>query len=233
MSIQGLLLSLLASAVLLAQETPAPEIAFESVPNPLNLPADLYLGEVAGVAVNSKGHIFIFDRAARTPSSSSTHGRLIREIGKDLYGFYQAHVVRVDKDDNIWCVDEGTNTVINSIPLVTCRWCSGGSGSWSMALLRSLRRMRRRPARGQLLQSTDGRGLGCGRQHLRERWLQQLARRQVRQGRQLDQVVGRARQRARPVQHPAHHRDRREPDRCMWGIARTGASRCSRATARS
>src|SRR6202043_2660884 len=40
----------------------------------------------------------------------------IREIGKDLYGFSFAHVVRIDKDDNIWCVDEGTNMVIEFDP---------------------------------------------------------------------------------------------------------------------
>ena len=41
---------------------PAPLIPFESVPNPLTLPEDMYLGEVAGVAVNSQGHIFVFSR---------------------------------------------------------------------------------------------------------------------------------------------------------------------------
>ena len=39
----------LASAATLAQEVPA--IRFDSVPEPLKLPKDLYLGEVTGVAV--------------------------------------------------------------------------------------------------------------------------------------------------------------------------------------
>jgi hypothetical protein len=95
----------------------APEITFESVADPLKLPADMNLGEVAGVAVNSKGHIFIFDRAARTRLLEFDRaGAFIREIGKDLYGFVQAHVVRVDKSDNIWCVDEGANVVIKFNP---------------------------------------------------------------------------------------------------------------------
>src|SRR5580704_14758862 len=95
----------------------APEIAFDSVADPLKLPADMNLGEVAGVAVNSKGHIFIFDRAARTRLLEFDRvGTFIREIGKDLYGFVQAHVVRVDKNDNIWCVDEGANVVIKFNP---------------------------------------------------------------------------------------------------------------------
>ena len=95
----------------------APQLPFESVADPLRLPADLNLGEVAGVAVNSKGHIFIYDRAARTRLLEfDSGGVFIREIGKDLYGFDQAHVVRVDKDDNVWCVDEGANVVIRFNP---------------------------------------------------------------------------------------------------------------------
>ena len=39
-----------------------PEIAFDSAANPLQLPDDIYLGEVAGVATNSKGDIFVYTR---------------------------------------------------------------------------------------------------------------------------------------------------------------------------
>jgi DNA-binding beta-propeller fold protein YncE len=43
-------------------------------------------------------------------------GKFIREIGKDLYGFAFAHTVRIDRDDNIWATDEGTNMVIKFNP---------------------------------------------------------------------------------------------------------------------
>src|SRR5471030_546023 len=39
-----------------------PTIAFDSAPNPLKLPANMYFGEVSGVSVNSKGHIFVLSR---------------------------------------------------------------------------------------------------------------------------------------------------------------------------
>lgn len=45
---------------LLAQQPP--EIRYTSVPDFLKLPPDTYFGEVAGVAVNSKGHVFVFSR---------------------------------------------------------------------------------------------------------------------------------------------------------------------------
>jgi DNA-binding beta-propeller fold protein YncE len=94
-----------------------PEISFDSVPNLLKLPLDLYLGEAAGVAVNSKGHIFVYTRSGHTMLLEfDRDGRFLRRIGNDLYGFVFAHVVRVDKEDNIWCVDEGANMVIKFNP---------------------------------------------------------------------------------------------------------------------
>ena len=53
--IVGLLVLLSPSAF--AQQSP-PEIPYDSVANLLKLPPDMHLGEVAGVAVNSKGHIY-------------------------------------------------------------------------------------------------------------------------------------------------------------------------------
>src|SRR5258707_4260581 len=40
-----------------------PQIPYESVPNFLKMPADVHLGEATGVAVNSKGHIFVYSRS--------------------------------------------------------------------------------------------------------------------------------------------------------------------------
>ena len=40
----------------------------------------------------------------------------MREIGYGLYGFVFAHAVRVDADDNIWVVDEGSDMVIKFSP---------------------------------------------------------------------------------------------------------------------
>ena len=45
-----------------ARQAPVPELPFESVPNPLTMPNDVHFGEIAGVAVNSKKHVFVFSR---------------------------------------------------------------------------------------------------------------------------------------------------------------------------
>ena len=94
-----------------------PEIPFDSVANALKLPDNLYLGEGIGVATNSKGHVFVYTRSGATRLFEfDQNGTFVKEIGKDLYGFQFAHAVRVDKDDNIWAVDEGTNMVIKFDP---------------------------------------------------------------------------------------------------------------------
>ncbi|HTA47337.1 MAG TPA: peptidyl-alpha-hydroxyglycine alpha-amidating lyase family protein [Bryobacteraceae bacterium] len=94
-----------------------PEIPFDTVPNLIKLPPNLYLGEAMGVATNSKGHFFVFTRSANTRLFEfDQNGNYVREIGEGNYGFEFAHSVRVDAEDNIWAVDEGTNMVIKFNP---------------------------------------------------------------------------------------------------------------------
>ena len=104
-----------------------PELPFESVPNPLKLPADIHFGEVAGVAVNSHGHVFVFSRGGSShgPAYMATaaqllefdaDGNYVREIGKNLNAWSYAHAVRIDPEDNIWVVDKGSNMILRFTP---------------------------------------------------------------------------------------------------------------------
>ena len=116
---------MLLSAPVLAQES-VPTIPFESVSNLLRLPPNLYLGEVTGVAVNSKKHIFVLSRGNTTgPAFGATaaqllefgpDGKFLREIGKNLYAWAFGHTVRVDKEDNIWAVDKGSDMIVKFNP---------------------------------------------------------------------------------------------------------------------
>jgi hypothetical protein len=122
--------ALLSSAAVAQQPSApptAPQIPFDSVPNALKLPTDLYMGEAAGVAVNSKGHIFVFHRGGSShgPAFANTaaqlwefdsDGRFLREIGKNLYAWSFAHAVRIDKDDNIWVIDKGSDMIVRFNP---------------------------------------------------------------------------------------------------------------------
>jgi len=129
------LTQVLLSATLVAganAQNPAPEIRFDSVPNPLQLPASIYLGEVAGVATNSRGDIFVYTRTGHPTITIGTarpfahggsrlfefdrNGKFVREIGKDSYGFMFAAQVRIDPSDNIWVVDQMTSMVMKFDP---------------------------------------------------------------------------------------------------------------------
>jgi len=115
------LLALLAPLSIAQQSVP--EIPFDSVPDFLKLPAGMNFGEVPGVAVNSAGHVFVFTRSntatgpAYGPAAAQllefdANGEFVREIGKGLYAWAEAHTVRIDKDDNIWAIDKGSDMVI-------------------------------------------------------------------------------------------------------------------------
>jgi streptogramin lyase len=119
------LLVLPAAATLAAQPAP-PQIAFESVPDFFKLPPDLYFGEAAGVAVDSHGNVFVFSRgntsgpafgaAAAQLLEFDPSGHFMREIGHNLYGWSFAHSVRIDRHDNIWVADKGSNVVVRFNP---------------------------------------------------------------------------------------------------------------------
>ncbi len=115
----------LAPRIAAAAET-VPTIAYDSVPNLLRLPRDLYFGEVSGVALNSKGHVLVLSRGNTTGpayAAAATQllefgpdGRFRREIGHNLYAWSFAHTVKVDAHDNIWVTDKGSDMVIKFTP---------------------------------------------------------------------------------------------------------------------
>src|SRR4029077_15191868 len=119
-------LALVLAAGLLQQPRAVPDIAYDADPDFLKLPDSLYFGEVAGVAVNSQGHVFAFSRggtvgpafgaAASQLLEFDKNGRFVREIAKNLYALSYAHSVRVDRQDNIWVVDKGSDMIVKLTP---------------------------------------------------------------------------------------------------------------------
>jgi DNA-binding beta-propeller fold protein YncE len=117
---------LLAAPMARGQQT-IPEIPYDSAPDFLKLPTNMYLGEASAVTVNSKGHVFVFSRGGSSvgPAFAETaaqllefdaNGRFVREIGKNLYAWSFAHGIKADAHDNIWAVDKGSNMVVKFRP---------------------------------------------------------------------------------------------------------------------
>lgn len=122
----GALVMTMVSAAAGFAQAPVPEIPYEADADFLKLPPHVYFGEVAGVAVNSQRHVFVFSRGGTTgPAFGAAasqlfefdqHGNFVREIARGLYALSYAHSVRIDRDDNIWFVDKGSDMVVKLNP---------------------------------------------------------------------------------------------------------------------
>lgn len=110
------------------QNSNVPEIPFVSVPNYLKYPPEMNLGEVLGVAVNSKGHLMVLNHPGTATAGPlygnattqilefDENGHFLREVGQGVYGLGYSHSIRFDRYDNLWVVDKGTNSVMKFDP---------------------------------------------------------------------------------------------------------------------
>jgi DNA-binding beta-propeller fold protein YncE len=110
-----------------------PELAYQVVPEFFEYPADWVTGEASGVALNSRGHIFLFQRAKPMLSEFDESGRYLRSLGEGL--FDHPHGLRIDSQDNIWTTDDTNHTVLKLSPagkvlLVLGRRNNGGEADW-------------------------------------------------------------------------------------------------------
>src|ERR1700685_3642912 len=99
-----------ASAQVLPVAKPVPELGYRVSPDFFELPDNWVEGEASGVALNSKGHIFLFQRTRPMLSEFDENGHYIRSLGEGL--FDHPHGLRIDSDDNIWTTDDTNNTVL-------------------------------------------------------------------------------------------------------------------------
>ena len=121
----------IAGGVLYGQDS-VPTIQFDANASPLSMPDNVHLGEVAGVATNSRGEIYVYTRTGNPTITVGTAravahgggrlfkfdraGKYVGEIGQGIYGFLQPQQVRVDSQDNVWVVDQMSTQVIKFDP---------------------------------------------------------------------------------------------------------------------
>ena len=94
----------------------------EIIVSNMNMPPNVHLGEAAGVSTDSKGNIYVYSRTGSGGNIDfrrsaqlfefGPDGKFMREIGgTNNYVMGWAHSVRLDADDSIWIVDNGTNLI--------------------------------------------------------------------------------------------------------------------------
>lgn len=108
-----LVLFLSATFSVAATESPVAQVTslpYREVPDFFQLPSEWHFGEVSGVAVDSHGHIFVFQRTAPMLSEFDGSGKFLRELGAGL--FTHPHGLRIDAKDNIWATDDGSHLVL-------------------------------------------------------------------------------------------------------------------------
>jgi DNA-binding beta-propeller fold protein YncE len=84
------------------------------VPHEFELPANMNFGSVSGVAINSKGHVFLLHRGPSPLMEFTAEGQFVRALGDGLYD--RPHGLRIDAEDNIWTTDVGGHVVYKFNP---------------------------------------------------------------------------------------------------------------------
>jgi len=129
-SIIAALILLVASGTA-AQPANIPDLDYTPVPESFKLPAGANFGAVSGVAINSKGHIFVLSRGPQPVMEFDADGNYIRAFGEGL--FDRPHGLRIDAEDNIWATDGGSHIVLKFSPqgrVLMVLGVRGSPGEW-------------------------------------------------------------------------------------------------------
>ena len=121
------------SAVASSPFQAVPELPYCAVTNFFKFPKGMIAGEASAVAVNAKGHIFLFQRTKPMLAEYDEKGNFVQSIGEGL--FSHPHGLRIDADGNLWTTDDGSHLVLKLDPsgtvlLVLGRINTGAEADW-------------------------------------------------------------------------------------------------------
>jgi len=121
------LLSLLLASALWLPGQPDHSWGLRAVPGFLQPPIDGNIVQPTGVAVNSKGHVFVFNKGNRQLMEFDRQGQYLRSLGHGL--FRDPHGLRIDGEDNIWTTDLEAHVVLKLSPEGQVLMVLGENGS--------------------------------------------------------------------------------------------------------
>jgi DNA-binding beta-propeller fold protein YncE len=93
---------------------PVPELGLRVDPDFFAATEQLNAGEASAVALDSRGHIYLFQRVRPMLAEYDPGGHFIRSLGEGL--FTHPHGLRIDDKDNLWTTDDGSHLVLKLSP---------------------------------------------------------------------------------------------------------------------
>ena len=192
-----------------------PDIPRTSVPNFFKLPAGPVFRRRHRHRHQLEGTRLRLHAAAATRACSSSIRTATSSArsAQGIYGFEFAHAVRVDAQDNIWAVDEGTNMVIKFNPegrvvmVLGRRPGAGMTGAFDSTLPPAP------PEKYRFGRPTDVAWDAQGNIFVSDGYVNSRVVKYDKNGRFIKSVGGSARIGTEPVQHAALDRDRRPGQR--------------------
>jgi streptogramin lyase len=97
-----------------AEGSHVPDLGYKPVLDIFKLPHGINFGACSAVALNSKGHIFVFNRGKHVLMEFDGDGNYIHSLAEGI--FSNPHGLRVDAEDNIWATDNVSNIVVKMDP---------------------------------------------------------------------------------------------------------------------
>jgi hypothetical protein len=92
----------------------APILSHRVIEGALVLPPELTFAVVPSVAINSRGHVFVYHRGPTPVLEFDPSGKFLRGLREGTAT--RAHSIRIDGQDNIWLVDSGDHTITKLSP---------------------------------------------------------------------------------------------------------------------
>ena len=89
-------------------------LGFKLVPNWDQLPAGWYYDEASWVAIDAKGHVYVFNRGPHNIIEYEPNGKFVRSFGEGM--FTRTHGARFDSEGNLWGVDVNGHTILKLDP---------------------------------------------------------------------------------------------------------------------
>ena len=91
-----------------------PDLGYAPVPDVFKLPQGVNFGACSGVALDSRGHIYVFNRGVHALLEFDGVGNYLRTLAHDV--FSRPHGLRIDAEDHIWATDVGSHIVVKMDP---------------------------------------------------------------------------------------------------------------------